>query len=175
MRQTDNCQLNQWESTDRILMEDFNSDNAKLDAALAQLRVGADRAGTTLLASAALSAAANYLSLSLADVDWSQYSTVTITYQYTASSTNSISVVLGPQQIGTLAGVPNAGLTRSAAAVVELYPMFDETHIIACSTTGMTPVEEPTVFRVPYSNIQLTSLSGLSMAAGTTIQVWGRK
>lgn len=35
MKQTENYQLNQWESTDRIMMEDFNNDNAKLDAALA--------------------------------------------------------------------------------------------------------------------------------------------
>ena len=37
MNQTQNYQLSQWESTDRILMSDFNSDNAKLDAALAEL------------------------------------------------------------------------------------------------------------------------------------------
>ena len=37
MNQTTNYQLSQWESTDRILMSDFNSDNAKLDAALGTL------------------------------------------------------------------------------------------------------------------------------------------
>ena len=31
---TNNYGLNQWESTDRIMMEDFNEDNAKIDAAL---------------------------------------------------------------------------------------------------------------------------------------------
>lgn len=35
MNKTPNFALNQWESTDRILMADFNADNAKLDAALA--------------------------------------------------------------------------------------------------------------------------------------------
>ena len=34
MTKTTNYQLNQWEKTDRILMDDFNADNAKLDAAL---------------------------------------------------------------------------------------------------------------------------------------------
>ena len=37
LNQTQNYQLSQWESTDRILMSDFNSDNAKLDAALGTL------------------------------------------------------------------------------------------------------------------------------------------
>ena len=37
MNQTQNYQLSQWESTDRILMSDFNSDNSKIDAALSTL------------------------------------------------------------------------------------------------------------------------------------------
>ena len=34
--QTPNHQLNQWSRDDRILMEDFNADNAKIDAAIAE-------------------------------------------------------------------------------------------------------------------------------------------
>lgn len=34
MNQTPHLQLNQWEKSDRIMMEDFNADNAKLDEAL---------------------------------------------------------------------------------------------------------------------------------------------
>ena len=34
MNQTSNYQLNQWDPEDRILRTDFNSDNAKIDAAL---------------------------------------------------------------------------------------------------------------------------------------------
>ncbi len=34
---TDNYALSQWERSDRILMEDFNADNAKIDAALHNL------------------------------------------------------------------------------------------------------------------------------------------
>ena len=37
MNKTSNYQLNQWELTDRIRMEDFNGDNEKIDAALAGL------------------------------------------------------------------------------------------------------------------------------------------
>lgn len=35
MNQTETCGLSQWEKPDRILMEDFNADNAKMEAALA--------------------------------------------------------------------------------------------------------------------------------------------
>ena len=34
MNHTTNYQLSQWSRTDQVLMEDFNADNAKLDAAL---------------------------------------------------------------------------------------------------------------------------------------------
>lgn len=37
MKKTENFELNQWEKADRILMEDFNNDNAKIDAALQSL------------------------------------------------------------------------------------------------------------------------------------------
>ena len=37
MTKTTNYQLNQWAKSDRILMDDFNADNQKLDAALAGL------------------------------------------------------------------------------------------------------------------------------------------
>ncbi len=41
MTQTQNYKLNQWESSDRLLMEDFNADNAKVDAALASVAAAA--------------------------------------------------------------------------------------------------------------------------------------
>ena len=34
MTQTTNYQLNQWAKADRVMMDDFNADNAKIDAAL---------------------------------------------------------------------------------------------------------------------------------------------
>lgn len=40
MEKTPRYQLSQWEKTDRILMEDFNADNANLEAALASLAAG---------------------------------------------------------------------------------------------------------------------------------------
>ena len=36
MNYTENYQLNQWAKSDRVLMEDFNRDNEKIDAALGE-------------------------------------------------------------------------------------------------------------------------------------------
>ena len=38
MTKTENYNLNQWEKTDRVLMDDFNENNAKIDAAIAAVR-----------------------------------------------------------------------------------------------------------------------------------------
>ena len=40
MENTSNYNLKQWEETERIMMQDFNADNAKIDAALAAAAAG---------------------------------------------------------------------------------------------------------------------------------------
>ena len=48
--QTERYGLSQWEKSDKVLMEDFNADNAKLDAALAaQAEAMEDKADVTAL------------------------------------------------------------------------------------------------------------------------------
>ena len=57
MNKTQNYNLNQWEKSDKVLMDDFNADNAKIDAAL-KGEAGARAAGDAAL-QAALSAKGN--------------------------------------------------------------------------------------------------------------------
>ena len=52
--QTPNYNLNQWSKDDRVLMEDFNADNAKIDAAIKAVEAKADtKADASALAGAA--------------------------------------------------------------------------------------------------------------------------
>ena len=44
INQTPNYQLNQWDKSDRIMMEDFNTDNAKIEAALSETMALAQKA-----------------------------------------------------------------------------------------------------------------------------------
>ena len=39
MNHTTNYQLNQWAKSDRLMMDDFNADNTKIDAALGALQI----------------------------------------------------------------------------------------------------------------------------------------
>lgn len=53
MKKTKNFELNHWESTDRILMDDFNNDNDKIDAALGKLSAASESQAATLAQHAA--------------------------------------------------------------------------------------------------------------------------
>ena len=44
MTKTTNYQLNQWAKSDRVMMDDFNADNTKIDAAL-KANAGGGRGG----------------------------------------------------------------------------------------------------------------------------------
>ena len=84
-QQTGNYQLSQWESTDRIQMEDFNSDNAKIDAAL---KANADAIATKANASA-LAAKADASALTALAATAGNCKIVTGTYTGTGSYGNS--------------------------------------------------------------------------------------
>ena len=63
---TSHLALNQWQRTDPVVMDDFNADNAKVDAALSSLPV-------VKLFSVTVGTAAQQVDIDLSGVDWSQY------------------------------------------------------------------------------------------------------
>jgi hypothetical protein len=70
MKKTTNYQLNQWDETDRILREDFNADNAKIDAAIAEAK---NRGGYIKLKEFTTAASAARIDLDVSDIDFSQW------------------------------------------------------------------------------------------------------
>ena len=105
MNQTGNYQLNQWELADRIQMEDFNGDNAKIDAALkgqaealaaeTAAREAADTAlenksRFTKLKELRITSYATSAELDLSDVDWAQWDKVHLDMMTTNGQQGSI-------------------------------------------------------------------------------------
>lgn len=89
MQKTENYQLNQWDKTDRIQMEDFNADNAKIEAALAAeagSRASLEQAVAALaaqmtpqtLVDATCTISNGGWSVDISSIDWSQWRTVYI-------------------------------------------------------------------------------------------------
>ena len=76
MTKTTNYQLNQWEKSDRILMDDFNADNEKIDAALA-LKPGRWQFIKNLSPGATDAAP----KLDVSDIDWNEWETVALVYE----------------------------------------------------------------------------------------------
>ena len=70
MNQTANFGLNQWVAEDRIMMQDFNSDNAKLDAALKAI---ADANPYRKIISVVTQTAAQQIDLVVSGIDFTQY------------------------------------------------------------------------------------------------------
>lgn len=70
MRQTANYQLSQWDAEDRILREDFNSDNQKIDETMAALKAGNY---FEKLADVTTTQSCQQLDVDLSGVDFTQY------------------------------------------------------------------------------------------------------
>lgn len=79
LNQTNHYQLSQWEPTDRILMENFNGDNQKIDAALKAnaeaiaAKADADTLRYVKICEKVTESAAAAVDLIVSDVDFTQY------------------------------------------------------------------------------------------------------
>ena len=95
MQKTVNYQLNQWVKSDRIQMEDFNSDNAKIDAALkgnadaVAAETAAREAASSLvkLMTATLGASTATWQIDVSGIDLTQYAKLLI-YPYLKTENN---------------------------------------------------------------------------------------
>ena len=94
MRKTANYDLCQWDAEDRILREDFNSDNEKIDAAIADANPLQD------LGTVVLEQNGSELNLNLSGVDWSQYWEVRVYFELAGTENGGVSVLLNHMTAG---------------------------------------------------------------------------
>lgn len=80
MNYTQNYQLSQWVESDRVLMEDFNRDNAKIDAALAASPI-------VRVKDITLSEATIQYNFPLHDIQWENYVELILLAKMTSSTT----------------------------------------------------------------------------------------
>ena len=187
MNKTANFQLTQWEKTDRIMMEDFNRDNAAIDAALkgnaeavaaeTAAREAADtelgkKAGLQLIQTVTLAAGSDFASAAI-NVDWAQWAEVYVVFQLEyKGSMKSYNLYFTPKDIYL------AWAATSTHVGVIFYPMFGEN----LSIEGMTISGSAIIAGTPYKDItgigvSLTASSGKTVAIsnGTTVKFYGRK
>ena len=84
--QTSNYQLSQWERSDKVQMEDFNADNAKIDEALFR----ADRRGLQVIKEIVTTESSNQMNVEFPEIDWKEWNTVRVIMYPGPDSTNDI-------------------------------------------------------------------------------------
>lgn len=141
MLQTTNYQLNQWEKSDRILMDDFNRDNEKLDSALQAIR---DACPVVKLLDVTTEQDAAQVDLDLSGLDLTPYSNLQVeihlaggtssAYCYVRCNGISSGYVRGSDTPSGLC-VFNLGLTPTAT-VVHLMIALEEGGIVGAPIYG---------------------------------------
>ena len=122
MEKTPRYQLSQWEKTDRILMEDFNADNANLEAALTSLAADTARLSSAKADLTALNSAKSALQTEDARLNSVKLEMVTILDKtYSVSNASTLSIPVG--SLGGYAVCPTPPPpSRAEAAVKAPYP-----------------------------------------------------
>lgn len=188
MNKTANFQLTQWEKTDRIMMEDFNRDNAAIDAALKSnadkaaaaetaAREAADtalgkKAGLQLIQTLTLATGSDYASAEI-NIDWSQWAEVYVVFQLEYK---------GSMKSYNLYFLPNDDyLVRTSYdhdVGVIFYPVFNENLSIVGMAFSGSAVSGNTSYKdITGIGVSLTASSGKTVAIsnGTTVKFYGRK
>lgn len=139
MKQTPQYQLCQWENMDRILMEDFNRDNAKLDAAL-----NGKFGPAQLIKSMSLPSETRF-SLDLSDIDWSQWTAIGFFLDISAASNQEIPKVYCQVETDISGGVKEycssehngyLAMVTYMPFALALLPMRDPTRQVRCVYLG---------------------------------------
>ena len=136
MTKTTNYQLNQWERTDRIMMDDFNADNQKLEAALTNALLGKRAIKTYTVTTTQ----PGYIDIPIDDIDFSQWSIVGMEVPFRPQANDS-TVLACYANIGqdTFSTNGHSGLLAGTAnPFVLLYlPMHDPERTV--SAIGVIP------------------------------------
>lgn len=170
MQQTGNYQLNQWELADRILMEDFNGDNEKVDAALAG-KLGA----AELIREISMDNYDGRLTMDLSDIDWNQWSIMIFDLQPLNNyvGTTDLSFKLGGTLGTGTAGDTSTPITDVTPRTIILFPMRDASRIVRYLEFPCGNVWQYTGRYEQITNIAAITNHSLGLAPGTNIKAYG--
>jgi hypothetical protein len=181
MKTTANYGLNQWEAGDRILREDFNSDNAKTDAALLTLsnRLNSKTA-FQLLNSSVTGSNASQVNLYTSGSTWAQYHLILA--EVVLPSGTAYVGVNGNGRSLTVSSInwDYNGVTQAGNGVPlrMLVPVCQNgAEIFRSLSVGMSfyfGACDIAISSISYLSLKATD-SNSTVPAGTTVKVWGVK
>ena len=161
MNKTENYQLNQWELTDRIRMEDFNGDNEKIDAALAGLReeIAVVRAANLCekLVDYTTTAAAQQVDIDVSGIDFTQYVRIDLSINDTGN-TGSLSLRVNGLTSYTDVNTVGSGSGLNASTDTVLVRLWSENGCVS-GILAFNPPQAETYIHCYYSTGQATACS----------------
>ena len=141
---TPNYDLCQWEATDQVLRADFNADNLKLDAALAE----ASRKNTIYYQTGWSMVPSSQQIISLMSINWTDHPLFFLHFFYAYVDTSADSKISIKLERSKIADIPPQDF------MIALFPLRDPTRRVQ----GVLLCSEPRVFRLGETFSELTSL-----------------
>lgn len=140
MQQTEQYGLNQWELTDRVLMADFNADNAKIEAALVALggRIGFQKSPLSMIIPYSLS----MLGMCNEHLRWERFSVVHYIINVVVDADNpTVLLAAGHpatacKELASMEGNLDPE-NRMKQAHLIFFPMYDKTRPAEALVMGM--------------------------------------
>lgn len=184
---TGNLQLNQWILSDPFLMEEFNSDNRAIDAAVAALRLS--KTEIVKVKEVITSAQAASLEIGVSDIDWSQYFAVILQFRLIGSGTMLLKLGTGGPQYGYqssgTSSIPGFSYVNAAGndAISMLFPFKDGTQQIGAFTLdtsnynitgGYSSGSNYSTLTKIFLNTANTNLNWFT-SPGSRVTIWGVK
>ena len=179
-QQTPNYKLSRWAGTDRILVEEFNSDNEKIDAAI---KGSADKAAAALAAATALeqkqglqliqtekpTTGATTYTLNFA-VDWSQWAEVYVVMKLLFASESATYGLQFTDRNGYSTSTILNGLPATSCIV--FYPFYNSAATLAGHCIGTGECKDS----MQYKNLKSVTISpSFVFNQGSEILIYGRR
>ena len=175
MRKTANYQLNQWDPGDRILREDFNGDNKKIDNAIF---TAYNRSLWRPLRSIVTEADAEQVEVDIEGFDWGDWIYVHLSVEvYTSEDRAAVLVrANGTDVLEAWGNVPGSATGYLGHAT--LFTLGDKRrNILSLASNGYTGVgfrESSYKFNTSYLHpFTVVGKGRVDILAGTRIQIWG--
>ena len=184
---TTNLGLHQWAADDYVKREDFNEDNAKIDAAM-------ERAYAFPIAEFTTTAAQSRLELDVSGVDWSAWRLVCADFSFRTSGTGRVFVRANtPDAYGSghyadifstqeteLGLAELSGFSVNVDARLTLYPFRRGANTLSsfCERAATFPCWGRLV-TLPFEDLTrlyiVPETAGVTILSGASVKIWGQK
>lgn len=179
MDKTGNYQLSLWDKDDRILMEDFNANNAQIETAL-DGKLGRSQ----LIQTISQTSSTQTITVDLSDVDWNEWEYVAVTFDHPLIGNAITDLVCylrtqDKKSINVASSVDSSGSYICKTAPGPLFLLFFPRHDSAnpIQSVCVAKASSFAASKTPFAELGSLTLLYMSnsLTSACTVTVWGVK